>query len=122
MNTHFEINKLKRLIRENGDSYLFTSFGENEFGEPDPDSTEGIEICGVYHETQGYVTTVGSDGGNIKTKPDSQILCLFSSAKDLKTGMRVDISGKSYKLIDIRNIGNLGFACDLSLELILNGK
>lgn len=122
MNLNFEKHKLTRFINSHGQEYTFLSHGSNSFGEPvEGETSNKVTIRGVYHETQGYVTSVADTGGNIKTKPDAQIICRFSDTESLKAGMVVEIQGKNYRLIDLRNINNLGVACDLSLELILNG-
>lgn len=122
MNLNFEKHKLTRFINSQGQEYTFLLPESNSFGEPvEGEVSKEVTIRGVYHETQGYVTSKADTGSNIKTKPDAQIICHFSDTKNLKTGMVVQIWEKSYQLIDLRNINNLGVACDLSLELILNG-
>ena len=118
MNTSFERHKLIRFIRSQGRTYTFTSQGTNPFGEPTGQG-KTIEVLGVYHETQGYVTNSATDGSNIKSKPDSLIMCLVEDTVELVREMTVTISGKEYKIVDLRDVNNLGVACDISLELVL---
>lgn len=118
MNLEFEKHKLIRFIRSLGQSYTFIAPGTNQFGEP-TGQKEVVEVSGVYHETQGYVTSSATDGSNIKSKPDSLIMCLVEDATELTTGMVVTIRDKDYKVIDLRDVNNLGVACDISLEVIL---
>lgn len=120
MNLNFERYKLSRFIQMYGRPYTFSLSGKNQFGEP-----QGIEeevvVSGVYHEASGnvYVSGSATDGANIKTKPFSMIMCFMKDALSLKTGMEVDIWNKTYKVIDLRDVSNLGVACDISLEVIL---
>lgn len=118
MNLNFERYKLLRLTTLYGQEFVFTLRGTNEFKEP-TDKTQNFPIVGIYHETQGYVTQSGVEGGVIKTKPSSQILCLHEAAQTLSVGMEVTIQGGIYKLVDVRDVNNLGVACDLSLEKVL---
>lgn len=120
MNAAFERYKVQRLIQTQGQVFSFQEATLNEFNEPVP-TGRTVPLPGVYHETQGYVSLKSDDGGTVKTKPDSQILCLWESAQELKTGMLVKIQNKDYHLVDIRDIENFGVVCDLSLELILHG-
>lgn len=118
MNTSFERHKLNQFIQSQGKTYTFVAYGKNQFGEPD-EVEYSVNISGVYHETQGYVTSSASDGSNVKTKPDSLIMCLFEDSIELSVGMVVTIGDKDYKIIDLRDVNNLGVACDISLEVIL---
>ncbi len=118
MNLEFEKHKLIRFIKSRGQSYTFTASGTNQFGEP-TGQKKTVEISGVYHETQGYVTSSATDGSNIKSKPDSLIMCLVEDTTELATGMMVTIQGKDYKVVDLRDVSNLGVACDISLEVVL---
>lgn len=118
MNPSFERHKLIRFIRSQGRTYTFTAPGTNLFGEP-TGQKKTLEVSGVYHETQGYVTNSATDGSNIKSKPDSLIMCLVEDTVELVREMTVTISGKEYKVVDLRDVNNLGVACDISLELVL---
>ena len=118
MNPSFERNKLIRFIKSQGRTYTFTAPGTNQFGEP-TGQKETIEISGVYHETQGYVTNSATDGANIKTKPDALIMCLVEDSTDLERDMKVTIRDKDYRVVNLRDVNNLGVACDISLELVL---
>lgn len=122
MHLSFEKYKLSRFIESHGGRYHFFSCETNIFKEPVGGKLKEVTISGVYHETQGYVTSKADAGSNIKTKPDAQIMCRMEDAQELEAGMVVVIQGKNYRLVDLRNVNNLGVACDLSLELILDGR
>lgn len=118
MNPSFERHKLIRFIKTQGRTYTFTDSGKNKFGEP-TGTSKTVEVPGVYHETQGHVTSSATDGANIKTKPDALILCLVEDSTGLERDMVVTIHEKDYKVVDLRDVNNLGVACDISLELVL---
>ena len=118
MNTNFERHKLLRFIKSQGQVYTFVAYGQNQFGEPSGIKTS-LDIPGVYHETQGYVSGSASDGSNIKTKPNSLIMCLSEDCVGLSRNMVTTIGDKRYKVVDLRNVNNLDVACDISLEVIL---
>lgn len=119
MKPNFERHKLIRFIKSQGQTYTFTAPGTNQFGEP-TGSSRSVEISGVYHETQGYVFNSATDGSNIKTKPESLIMCLIEDSVGLTRGMEVVIQNKSYKIVDLRDVNNFGVACDISLEVVLS--
>lgn len=118
MNPSFEKHKLLRFIKSQGRSYTFIGFGKNQFGEPTGES-KTVEISGVYHESQGYVTNTATDGSNIKSKPNSLIMCLKEDSLSLERDMSTTIQDKEYKIVDLRDVNNFGVACDISLELVL---
>ena len=118
MNLNFEKHKLARFIKTQGRTYTFTAPGINQFGEP-TETSKTVEVPGVYHETQGHVTSSATNGANIKTKPDALIMCLVEDSTGLERDMVVTIHKKDYKIVDLRDVNNLGVACDISLELVL---
>lgn len=118
MNLNFEKYKLSRFIKTQGRTYTFTCPGKNQFGEP-TGTSKTVGVPGVYHETQGHVTSSATDGANIKTKPDALIMCLVEDSTGLERDMVVTIHKKDYKIVDLRDVNNLGVACDISLELVL---
>ncbi len=119
MNSRLEEYKILRFIKNQGSMYLFTKYKKDQFGEPIDEVEKLVKIEGVYHEVQGYVSKNSSDAGTVKTKPSSFILCLWDEAIDLEPGMRVNIKGDEYVVVDRRNIEKFSLACDISLELVL---
>lgn len=118
MNPNFEKHKLLRFIKSQGMVYSFNGFEKNQFGEPTGE-TKTVEIKGVYHESQGYVTNTTTDGSNIKSKPSSLIMCLKEDSILLERDMSTTIQDKEYRIVDLRDVNNFGVACDISLELVL---
>lgn len=118
MNLEFEKAKLKRFITTHGAEYTFSKAGKNDFGEPQGEASVSV-VKGVYHETQGYVTQSGADASTTKTKPQSLIMCSKEDSTNLSSGMTLQLKGKTYKLVDIRDVNQLGVAVDLSLEVVL---
>lgn len=118
MNPSFERHKLLRFIKLQGRPYSFEGFDKNQFGEPQ-NGSKTVIVNGVYHESQGYVTSTATDGSNIKSKPSSLIMCLKEDSLSLERGMSTTIQDKEYRIVDLRDVNNFGVACDISLELVL---
>lgn len=119
MNMPLEKYKMTRFIQRSGQNYTFSSFKKNKFNEPEAvDST--VAIRGVYHENHEYLVQTASDSGGVTTKLNPQIMCLTESTKELKPGMVVEILGKRYELVAIRDVNNFGLVCDISLEMMLD--
>ena len=118
MNPSFERHKLIRFIKSQGRTYTFTAPGTKLFGEP-TGQKKTVEVSGVYHETQGYVTGYVVESSNLKSKPESLIMCLMEDTVELVRDMMVTIGDKDYRVVDLRDVNNLGVACDISLELVL---
>lgn len=118
-NTQFDLAKVRRAINTHGENFVFTHFGKTDYGEPDPETTQQITIKGLFHQTRGYITKNISDGTLSRSKPQPQILTL--SITSITIDDVVEYTGKDYRVIGVDNIGNLGIAFDISLELIDNG-
>lgn len=121
MNPIFEKYKLRRFIIVNGTTYTFTAPKKNRFGEPDGTS-KTVKVQGVYHETDrssGYVLVSATEGSNIKTKPESLIVCLWDDSHELEDGMEVSVGGSTYKVTNLNDVNHFGVACEISLELVL---
>ena len=115
--THFQLNKVRRLINTDGVEFTFTRPGRNEFNEP-TGTTESIKIKGVYHETTSYISKMSSDSSTVRQKPSPMILALWSEAEVLQHTDVLDYNGKSYKINGIKNVAEANIVADLSLEEI----
>lgn len=121
MNIHFDISKITRAINTHGKEFVFTHFESNDYGEPSGDSSE-ITIKGLFHQTRSYITKNTTDGTIARSKPQPQILTFHnSSSMSLSIKDKLEYDGKLYSVIGVDDIGNLGVADDISLELIDNG-
>lgn len=110
--------KVLKAINTYGQIYQFHFKSKNEFNEP-TGGESSFTLRGIYHETQGYVTSTASDGSNVKTKPNSLILCMKEDASQIAVGMTTEIREKEYRVVDLRDVENLGLFYDISLEVVL---
>lgn len=121
MRKSFELHKVSRFLATHGQDYTFKKFPLDKFKEPLKDSPTTVSIRGVYHEDQGYVTVSGTEGATLRTKPSSLMLCSIEDSKRLERGMTVEVGGSTYTISELRDINKAQIACDISLELILDG-
>lgn len=121
MNVNFDISKVTRAINTHGENFTFVRFGKDDYGQPSSETTE-ITIKGLFHQTRSYITKNISDGTISRSKPQPQILTLLTSnSSSIQLKDRITYTGKTYEVNGINDIGNLGIALDISLELIDDG-
>lgn len=127
LNTKFEAYKLRRELKRIGKEYEFKRAKLNDFKEPTNDEFVVGKLRGIYHEQNSYIkNTVNSaiqTGGvvQVRTKKVPMVLCLYDDAKFLKTGDKVKINSKTYKVNGIVNIQEWNIISDISLEVIDDG-
>lgn len=111
----FQINKIRRLIKTQGELFLFQNRSADSFGEPSGDTTI-ILVRGVFHETTSYLSRTSAESTTVRTKPSPMILCLWEDAKNLPISCELLYNGKRYKIGDIKNVSEMNIAADISLE------
>lgn len=111
----FQLNKIKRLIKTQGDTFVFTGKALNEFGEPS-DEILAVPLDGVFHETTSYLTRTSTESTTLRAKPSPMILCLWEDAKKLSISYELFYNGKLYRIGDIKNVSESNIAADISLE------
>lgn len=117
---NFQKNKVSRFIQQYGESFIFKRSKSNDFGEPVNDDQETIEVVGVYHETNSFVSQTTTEGTAIRTKKQPMILCFDSEAKKLNFGDVLEYKENKYKVISVLNLAQLDICCDVSLEVVQN--
>lgn len=122
--TAFERAKLSRFITVYGNSFTFKRNALNAYKEPTDEVETTITINGVYHEASGdYVSQSTKDGTQYIKQPQPMILCLQSKEADkIRPDDEVEIQQNKYKVIRMNMVGKLGYAWDISLELIDDGS
>lgn len=120
MNINFDIAKIARAINTHGQEFVFLRHGEDDYGQP-IEQTSQITIKGLFHQTRSYITKNITDGTIARSKPSPQILTLFNNTSMIELKDELDFCGKRYTVTGVDNIGNLGIALDISLELIDDG-
>lgn len=123
--------QVKLAIKRYGREYTFKGpIGKDQFGQPmvaqvgfmsprgDP-PMEPITVKGIYHEDHRWTPSLVSEeqGSNInRNSTESYILVRKGDTKDLKWGMTVVVSNKTYRIIKSRDIEGMGLFCDLVLQ------
>ena len=116
----FQKNKVRRLIKSQGNQFTFTIESLDEYNEPNG-QTESVNIDGVYHETTGYLFKKASDSSTVKQKSSPMIVCLWDDAKKLSPRHTLDFNGHKYTVGDIKNVSEANIVGEISLEEIQNG-
>lgn len=112
----FLLHRLKVQLNMRGVEYTFSRQALDKFGQPLDDVQEEIILKGIYHESNGYIQTTGSDATITRTKKSPMILCLFKDGNKIKQGDLISVNEKQYKVSGILNIQNYSIASDISLE------
>lgn len=118
INKRFELYKVKREIKRNGQTIDFFRTANNEFGEPIHDGKLIHSIKGIYyefaaHQLDTYIVEYPVEAGTGRTKRTPQLLCpwddLFfdneQGQKDMiKNGDWVNLNGKVAKVVGVVNV------------------
>lgn len=114
--TSFQLNKVRRCLNTQGNWFVFTKEGKNDFGEPNGVVVSTISFKGIYHESVSYLKKSTSDGSTIRSKPSPMILCLRESIELLDTEYTCVFNGKRYTIGEIKDITEAGVLCEVYLE------
>lgn len=119
----FERSKLSRFINTYGNTFIFRRKALNDYKEPKKEGAIIASIKGVFHEgSGGYISSAYKDGSKYIRNLTPMILCLQDKGSAaIKPDDYVEIFDKSYKVTKLYNVGNFGYAWDISLELIDDG-
>lgn len=115
----FQLNKVRRLIKEQGRSIVVTRQSLNKFNEPNGEA-EVFTITGVFHETTSYLSKNGSNGSTVRTKPSPMFLTLWESVSHLNVDDKVTLNNKQYTIGEIKNMAEANLVADISLEEVQN--
>ena len=114
----FEKNKLKYGIATHGTALTFFRDILNEFNEPTGDAAEIVTITGIYHDTfNGYVSKNVQDGEKKTKNYQPMFLCLKDDTVLLNIGDYTVIDNIKYRVNDLKDVNNLGYAIDISFEV-----
>lgn len=111
----FQLNKVRRLLRTQGQEFTFARVKLNEFGEPNGNN-EFVSITGVYHETTSFLQKSKVESTTIRTKASPMILCLWEEAQLLQHTDVLNFNGNTYTISDVKNIAEANAVADISLE------
>ena len=117
----FQLYKVKRVLRSQGKPLQFQEPNLNEFKEPNGE-TISHEVVGLFHETSGYATVTADDASSVSSRASPMVLALWESAKDIKQGWTVLISGTLYEVQRVQNLQQADLFAEISLKEIQHGK
>ena len=116
---NFLLHKMKTELNFYGVEYTFLRCGKDKFGQPSEQLTEQIVLKGIYHESNSYITTSGSEASETRTKKSPMILCLFEDGNKVQQGDVVYVRGNKYKVSGVLDIQNYSVVADISLEEVV---
>lgn len=118
--TAFQRSKIRRVIRANNKRYLVTRYKRNDYGELTSEMDKHFLVHGLFHDRQGFVQVDEKDGSSIKRTTTPMLLVLSDDFdfNPIKFEDVVQVSYNKYRVLSIENLGEAGFAYDISMELI----
>lgn len=117
----FQLNKVKRLLKVQGQEFIFDRYKVNDFNEPTDETDSQIKLIGVYHETVSYQQKTAADGSITQSKASPMILCQWEDAEKLRTTDKLKFNDSTYIIGGIKNIGEANIIADISLEELIHG-
>lgn len=114
----FQINKVARALKRDGQEFTFERAVLNKFGEP-TDQKKEIKITGLFHETTSYISKSAVDASIITKKSSPMILCV--NFNGVQKGDKLTFNGKSYLVNEIKDLLECNAIFDISLEVIQDG-
>ena len=117
-NTDYEKHKLKLHIDSYGDTFVFKRKILNEYKEKQDDNFNIIKsLEGIYHEqSNNYLSLKTSDSGNVKSKKQPMVICLYEDIGDIKENDIVVINDNTFQVSDIINLNELNIVANICLE------
>ena len=114
----FQINKVVRALKRDGQEFTFERLALNKFGEPTGQKEE-IRIIGLFHETTSYISKSATNASIIVKKPSPMILCI--NFNGVCKGDKLVFNGKNYLVNEVKDLLECNAVFDISLEEIQNG-
>ena len=119
-------SKINRLIKWNGQDFVFTRKMKNQYHEIVDDTDFEIHIRGVFHDGGGYggmlnLELYTREGSREYDKSKPMILCLVDDdSSQIVIDDEVTIGRTPYTVVDKVDVKNLGIAYEISLEQVLD--
>lgn len=119
-------SKINRLIKWNGQDFVFTRKMKNQYHEIVDDTDFEIHIRGVFHDGGGYggmlnLELYTREGSREYDKSKPMILCLVDDdSSQIIIDDEITIGRTPYTVVDKVDVKNLGIAYEISLEQVLD--
>lgn len=114
--------KLKQDITTNGEQYEIKRNKRNSYNERTNELEHIVTITALFHTTYSHVTESRSDGTTTHSKRSPSLLVMWEDVEKISIEDFVVINDQMYKIVSKQNVGNLNLCCELSLEVVLDGK
>lgn len=119
----FELHKVKREIHIHGRQYEFLREKTDKYGEPTNEEPEKVAtVCGLFHITKGYVSKTVQDATMIHAKGQPMLMTIYDEVSSVQNGDFFVLNNNTYKVVEKNNIQECGIVCDISLEVVLDGR
>lgn len=121
-NLKFELYKIAREIKMHGETYHINELVCDEYGKPTGEQKSIVDARGLFHTSKGYITENISDGTKTHSKGQPLLLLKYEDSELIQNGHILEIGSNRYKVVEKNNIQLYNIVCDISLELVVNGK
>lgn len=105
-----------------GETYHINELVCDEHGKPTGEQKSIVDVRGLFHTSKGYITENISDGTKTHSKGQPLLLLKYEDSESIQNGHILEIGSNRYKVIEKNNIQMYNIVCDISLELVVNGK
>ena len=117
-----ELHKVVREIATHGSEYVFNRETKDDYGEATGEETEIKNITGIFHSTNTFITKNVTDGSVTIKKEQPMILTTFEDGAELQVDDVTVINGSRFKITGKNNVQEKNILCDISLEVVLDGR
>lgn len=115
-NGAFQLNKVRRAIRTQGRPFEVVRPKKNAFNEPIQE-TEAFEFKGILHDKGRFKSKSLTDASAIQQRDYApMVLALWEDVQGIRSKDSIKFNGKSYRIEEVRNVGEANLVADISLE------
>ena len=122
LTSEFELYKIAREIQMHGETYHINELVCDEYGKPTGEQKSIVDVRGIFHTSKGYITENISDGTKTHSKGQPLLLLKYEDSEPIQNGHILESGSNRYKVVEKNNIQLYNIVCDISLELVVNGK
>lgn len=115
-NGAFQLNKVRRAIRTQGKDFEVVRPKVNNFGEPTQEA-DRFQFPGILHDTNKFKSKSLTDASTIQQRNYApMVLALWEDVRWIQPKDYIRLNGKSYRIEEVRNVGEANLVADISLE------
>lgn len=117
-----ELHKVEREIRIHGKIYVFNRNVLDEYKEPTGQEQKIATACGLFHISKQYSSKTTTEGSSVHSKGQPKLMLKYCDCVNVQNGDFVVINSNKYIVVEKNNLQEMNIVCDISLELVLDGK